>query len=231
MSKSLMLSGLFLWLGPFVCTPLWGAPLIPCVDGNTAGYLCVTPPSPIGVLEVQGGTIPWFPFTVTNYTTNTLILDLAAWIITPRGPDTSDIVYFESPDVVPGVFSTYLTPIGTAGDTGVFNWPMYMPNPGGCDLAGCDFGLNTVSFAILMSVAVPGTLPPAPTASTGAPPVWITLTDPFTGAPIWGRSTVTGSIFTVSSVTVYDAPEPSSALMLGPVLALLGYAWRRCHLR
>jgi hypothetical protein len=173
--------------------------------------LCVTPPSPIGVLEVQGGTIPWFPFTVTNYTTNTLILDLAAWIITPRGPDTSDI--------------------GTAGDTGVFNWPMYMPNPGGCDLAGCDFGLNTVSFAILMSVAVPGTLPPAPTASTGAPPVWITLTDPFTGAPIWGRSTVTGSIFTVSSVTVYDAPEPSSALMLGPVLALLGYAWRRCHLR
>ena len=217
MSKSLLLSGLFLGLGLLVCTPLWGLPLTPCVNGNTAGFLCVTP-SFTSVLEgTQGISLP---FTATNNTGNDLILDLAAWTVTAAGPDTSDNAFFS--DL--GIAYLYLL----NGQTGTYDWHLQSPGDPTCVPGDCDFGNNPVSFYLLMGIVVPGTLPPTQTLTSGSAPVtWVTDSSPFTGDTVNGYSTVTGSKYTIGNVAVNDVPEPSSALTLGAALALLGCAWRR----
>jgi hypothetical protein len=213
MSKSLVFSGLFLGFGLLVCTPLWGGSVIPCVNGDTAGYLCVTP-SFTSVLEgTQGISLP---FTATNNTGYELILDLAAWEVYPNA---SDNAYFS----VLASAALYLL----NGQTGTYDWLLDSDGDPTCTPSDCDFGLNPVSFYLLMGVVVPGTLPPTQILNSGnAPVTWVTDSNPFSGATFNGLSTVT-----FGNVTVNDLPEPSSALMLGPVLALLGCAWRRRQTR
>jgi len=227
MFKSLVLRGTFLGLGLLVCTPLWGDPAIPCVNGDIAGYLCVTPSS-VSVLE--GTQDISLPFTVTNNTGNDLILDLAAWTVTAAGPDSSDNAFFSEL----GIAYLYLL----NGQTGTYDWNLQSPGDPTCIPGDCDFGLNPVSFYLLMGIVVPGTLPPTQTLNSGnAPVIWVTDSNPFTGATVNGLSTVTGSQYTIGNVTVNDAPEPSSALMVGVGLALLallglfGCAWRGSHPR
>jgi hypothetical protein len=253
MFKPLVLSGLFLGLGLFVCTPLWGGPIPPCVDGNTAGQLCVSPSS-ASMWEGTGGVS--LPFTVTNNTGVTLILDYAMWTVKAGPPDTSDRAFFSSLAGAP----TYLY----NGQTGVFDFILYSPGDPTCTPTDCDFGVNPVTFSVEMSPGVPGTLPPTPIiSSANNPVVWVTFVSPWSGNwngaafndllngqdpqldpnlqppasdllysnGILGLSTVDGSTHAVGSVTVYDAPEPSSALMLGTALALLGCVWRRRHPR
>jgi hypothetical protein len=197
MFKSLVASGVFLGFGLLMCTPSWGAGVPPCVDGNTAGYLCVTPPASIAVQE-GSEVISTFSFQATNYTGYTLVVDDVDWAITALGPDLSDTI------VTTG-FGTWDTGI-LNGDTDTFTWSMIMPNPPGCDLTGCDYGVNQVSFSVNTDYIYPPSL-----------------------VTVLGLSTVNGSTNTVAYVVVSDAPvpEPFSALMLGPALALLGCAWRR----
>jgi hypothetical protein len=87
MCKFLVLSGLFLGLGVLVCTPLWGQPE-PCVNGNTLGFLCVTPSF---ANVVEGTPDIGFPFTVTNNTGQLLILDYAMWVVKSKTPDGSTL--------------------------------------------------------------------------------------------------------------------------------------------
>jgi hypothetical protein len=223
MFRFLVLSGLFLGMGVLVCTPVWGD--TPCVGGDTATYLCVTPPSAETIPE-DGNGIAWFPFTVANYTGDTLALDIAAWIITPEGPDDGDTVIFGGP----GTFYVYLTP----GEVALYNWPMDLANPGSTCPADCDYGDNSVSFSIEMTNYI-GSLTGLPLGaqSSSYPPTWI-ASGYLGSSTFWGLSTVDGSTVTVSDVTVYDTPEPSSTLMLGgyAILALLGgCAWRKRQTR
>jgi hypothetical protein len=140
-----------------------------------------------------------FSFLATNYTGHDLVVDIVGWAITPLGPDFSDTV------VKTGVPASFLNPLPN-GDTDTFTWSMIMPNPPGCDPL-CDYGVNQVTFSINTDY----------------------LNPPGPGVPVLGLSTVDGSTNTYGYITVYDTPEPASALMLVPALVLLGL--RKCRVR
>ena len=214
MSKVFLVSGPVLGFALLMCTPAWAD--LPCVGGNTNGYLCVSPSSASVVEGTQNISLP---FTVTNKTSYDLILDYARWSITWGGPDTDD-------NVVIGTLAS--APLSLAiGATGTYDWLLDSNgNPDTCP-DDCDFGVDPVSFEIEMS---PGDTPGSenPTVLSDL----LSLTDPegtlLYSNGIMGYSTVDGSIHTVGDVTVND-PEPCSTLMFGAygMLGLLGCVWRK----